>query len=166
MLNWSDLPALSDSPADALIRRLRFIEPQMAALALETCAVFDPDGTLRMTRTGERNRIAFSASDDEQLRGAVFTHNHPSGAGFSLADIWFAHRYDLAEMRAIAGHMVWRLLRPAAGWNQPLCQTRMQLTLRRIAQYATDERRYVKAAARQLPWLLAELSLPSFSEPI
>jgi hypothetical protein len=47
----------------------------------------------------------------------VFTHNHPSGAGFSVSDIFHAHYWNVIEYRAVCIEKVLRLKAPPESWS-------------------------------------------------
>jgi len=103
------------------------------------------------------------------MRRGYFTHNHPSGAFFSVRDILFAHENDLSEMRAVAGMQVHRLMCPAKGWELRRCRQFAQAQRQRIERalakdlnLAKYERRLGTAATR----LIEVLHLPTQTEAL
>lgn len=73
--------------------------------------------------TNEKYRVAFTRSQLVQLGDNVLTHNHPSGASFSGADIALAVRWNLAEIRAVDAaqqRYVYSMRRPGPGWDPNL----------------------------------------------
>lgn len=70
---------------------------------------------------GERLRIAFTESQLQAMRGNVISHNHPdgwsfpesdprhAGASFSITDVRLMIEWELAEIRAVTPHYLYRL---------------------------------------------------------
>lgn len=50
------------------------------------------------------------------MRGSTFTHNHPNGFSFSVADFRMAVQNDFAEIRAVTPLFRHIMTRPAHGW--------------------------------------------------
>lgn len=75
----------------------------------ETAGVYDRFGGLMFIQGGETDFVKFSKEQRVQmvmhgmgkLRGAVLTHNHPSGRSFSLQDIRMMFLNNLSEIRAV-----------------------------------------------------------------
>lgn len=94
-------------------------ETEIAELEYERAYVFDKQGNILFTKDGSRNEVSFTGDELALIRGrdAVFTHNHPTyGGSFSLEDVYFAMKNDLAEMRAVGKKYVHSMKRPAEGW--------------------------------------------------
>lgn len=68
---------------------------------LETGTFIAPDGQVLLRRQGQPDRVKYLASELALMRGAVFTHNHPGGAGFSVEDVILASEFGFAELRAV-----------------------------------------------------------------
>jgi len=106
-------------PESPLIRVLRQKEEEIAYLPYERAYVFDQDGNIVFSKDGERSQVSFTPDEVSLIKGKnlIFTHNHPAlGVSFSWADVNFAVRTDLAEMRAVGKEYVHSIKRPAAGW--------------------------------------------------
>ena len=69
--------------------------------AVETGVFIAADGSELLRRTGEPDRVVFTALDLSTKAGTTFTHNHPGDRSFSLDDYEHAHVAGLAELRAV-----------------------------------------------------------------
>lgn len=96
---------------------VRSLENQIAGAAVEVGLVFSVEGQLLVKRVGKAGNIRFSGDELEKMKDNILTHNHPQRGYFSREDVFFAHEFNLAELRAVAGKKVYRLLRPAGGWD-------------------------------------------------
>jgi hypothetical protein len=67
----------------------------------ETGAFFGKNGALQLARSGEPDRVSFKVSELRSMNGALFTHNHPGGSTFSVADVQNASFTKLSELRAV-----------------------------------------------------------------
>ena len=88
-------------PRTALLEsELERVEREIRSYAVEHAFAFSADGELLFHRTDETvSQVRFSHAELALLAGAVLTHNHPGGRSFSEADVRFAMRVGLAEMR-------------------------------------------------------------------
>lgn len=73
-------------------------------------------GKLEYT-SGKPGAINFSERDKAKLADAIVTHNHPSGATFSAADLQLAGEANMLEIRAVGSKNTYSALRPAGGWD-------------------------------------------------
>ena len=112
--DWGSVTVEASLPLEEL---LRSIEAQIASASVEVALVLDVSGKVLVKQAGDVNRIGFTARQEARMKNGYFTHNHPSGAFFSVRDILFAHDNDLTEMRVVTGEYVHRLIRPATGWD-------------------------------------------------
>lgn len=71
---------------------------------------------LILSKTGRADRIAYSDEEMALIRGSMFTHNHPNGLSFSVADFRMAVQIDLAELRAVTPAFRHIMTRPEHGW--------------------------------------------------
>ncbi len=91
----------------------------------ERALIYGPDGAFirhRDARPESPLRVELTAGEIALVRRGFLSHNHPSGAAFSLRDAIFAMDNDLLELRAIARSYdgrprLFRLIRPAQGWQ-------------------------------------------------
>ena len=88
---------------NALRRAVDKFEDDIRNQSYETAGMFDAEGNLILNKDGEKSSVYFT--DEEQLKvkntpDCVFTHNHPSGNGFSFEDLFFAVNLEVREMRA------------------------------------------------------------------
>lgn len=68
---------------------------------LETGAAFNQDGDILFSRQGLADRVDLTDDELKLLNNATFTHNHPMGMSFSIADIRMAISHNIKEIRAI-----------------------------------------------------------------
>ncbi|WP_200919834.1 hypothetical protein [Duganella sp. Leaf126] len=94
------------------------IEERIRDDTLETGAFVAPDGKVLAQRQGQPDRVTFKGSDFDGVAGAVFTHNHPGGTSFSLADVAHAADLNLAELRAVTPLQRFSMM-PGKAWPDP-----------------------------------------------
>ncbi|MFN4003332.1 MAG: phage minor head protein [Hylemonella sp.] len=73
-------------------------------------------GTLILSKIGQADRVAYSDAEMALMRGSTFTHNHPNGLSFSVADFRMAVQHDFAELRAVTPAFRHIMTRPEHGW--------------------------------------------------
>ena len=104
--------ALAEAPME--------IERRIARRATEVLHAWRTDGSEIGVWMGGTDRVRVPAAALPQFTGAVVTHNHPAGSGFSWQGVRFAIANHLAELRVItpAGGL-YRLRRPdgAENWD-------------------------------------------------
>ena len=95
----------------------------------ETAVVIDKDGNIVINKHGKSTSVSFTDKECKSMKDCVFTHNHPRGWGakdgtlrrignsFSHADIAFAIKNDMAEMRAVTPLYTFSMKRPKNGWG-------------------------------------------------
>ena len=81
--------------------KVREAETGTAGQGYETAQAFRDDGEVFFRKDGGKDYVQFSTQEVKLLKGRVFTHNHPSGASFSIADISMMWGADLKEIRAV-----------------------------------------------------------------
>lgn len=67
----------------------------------EEGAILSPDGEVLASKRGEANRIDWTPQEITLAKGAVLTHNHPTGQSFSPDDMRFLIEHSLDEIRAV-----------------------------------------------------------------
>lgn len=77
------------------------IESGIRTNKLETGAFIDRNGNVLLQRSGEADRVTFSGSEMNLMKGSTFTHNHPGNSTFSGQDVALASEIGLAELRAV-----------------------------------------------------------------
>jgi len=77
------------------------VEDAIRSDTLETGAFIAPDGQVLLQRQGQSDRVKYRESELILMRGSLFTHNHPSGSGFSVEDVVLASAFGFAELRAV-----------------------------------------------------------------
>jgi len=90
-----------DTTSSGLQAALVAAEEQIVGQDFETAFAVDADGNEVMRKDGEKGSVTFSDEELGNMRGGVFTHNHPSGRSFSPDDIVVSIKQELAEMRAV-----------------------------------------------------------------
>jgi hypothetical protein len=113
---------LVDEDDQNLGRSLQDVEKQIIDKKNEHAFIFDSEGQLIFFKKGDHNSISFNQDEMKLMKDAIFTHNHPSGTDLSTADIYFAARQDMKEIRAVGTDeitgekMEYRLERSDEGW--------------------------------------------------
>jgi hypothetical protein len=93
-------------------------EEEIRAAKLEHGAFFSADGSMIISKVGERNKLSFYPHELEGTQGSLFTHNHPGGTSFSPKDVMSASELQLNEVRVAAKY--WRHTMSApGGWPTP-----------------------------------------------
>lgn len=95
----------------------------------ETGVAYNKNGDVIIDKRGAAYSVEFTKEECQKMKDCIFTHNHPRGWGypenslgrignsFSTADISFAVRNDLSEMRAVTPIYTFIMKRPEAGWG-------------------------------------------------
>jgi len=105
-------PANQLSGAKRLQKNLNEMEGRIVNSTEERGAVFNPlNGEKLLEVAGTKTALRFTPDEAKRLIGNVFTHNHPSGASFSLRDVKTAFLWDLFEMRAVGENYLY-VIRP------------------------------------------------------
>lgn len=89
----------TDKWAKEAKRELLKSEKSLGRRSKETMEVYGPNGEYRFSKRGNTNSVGASVLDIPKLRGAVVTHNHPSGGSFSFTDLKFLRRMPISELR-------------------------------------------------------------------
>lgn len=81
----------------------------------ETGAFFRKDGAMLLARSGAPDSVTFTIGELKSMNGALFTHNHPGGSTFSVADIRNGSFANLSEVRAVSpGYR--HIIEPVDAW--------------------------------------------------
>ncbi len=132
-----------------LIDILKIKENQIKNSKFEQAYVFDKQGNELLHKKGKKQSLEFTPDEQAIIKNQLFTHNHPSGAGFSVSDIFHAHNWNVIEFRAVCIDKVLRLQAPAMGWNlseytkiynefEPLVKSKYVLLLKRKKMKVED----------------------------
>lgn len=98
--------------------RIRHIERLIARAEIEIAVAFDAQGNILAIQYGQPSRVQFDWKQEKLIMpDGIVTHNHPNQSYFSADDLFYVHRLNAAELRAVAGNIVHRLVRPATGWD-------------------------------------------------
>jgi len=76
-------------------------EDKIKARKTEKAYVFDKEGNVILEKAGGKHSIGFTDEEAAKFENAIFIHNHPGGAPFSLTDIETACKNNINEMRAV-----------------------------------------------------------------
>lgn len=149
-------------------------ENQIRREAIEHGAFYAADGSEILARVGLQANIGFSTAELQMVKGALFTHNHPGGFSFSLADVLNACEWQLIELRVVCEE--WRhIMNFRNGWpSRPAVQseyTRIEPLV--LAEVASDVRsghldpRYAcwEIQHRRIHQLASHFHLPYEREP-
>ena len=98
-----------------LAKALTGIETSTRNLPYEQAYILDKNGKLVFeNKNGGAHQVAY---DGKLAAGNVFTHNHPGGQSFSIADVAGAVRWNMAEMRAVEKNITYSLKPGKKGWG-------------------------------------------------
>lgn len=87
-------------------------EESISKRKYETLEVYDAKGKYILTKRGGASSVRLSPTEYIKLRGAVVTHNHPSGGSFSTNDIKFMRHTLISELRVSTEDGSYYLRRP------------------------------------------------------
>lgn len=77
---------------------------------VETAFIIDRKGNILLKKSdGDAGKVEFDADQCALMKGAVLTHNHPSGSPLSTADVTLVVKHDLAAIRATSTNMDYEL---------------------------------------------------------
>ena len=85
------------------------LEKRIVTQDFETVAVYSENGSLLFEKGGNKNSVIFSDKEVSQMKGAVLTHNHPTGYSFSKDDIITLNTSGLSEIRAIGNEYLYTM---------------------------------------------------------
>lgn len=99
------VPIVKPDTSTALKKAVIEVEDKIRNDDLETGIAFNESGLILFQRQGMSDVIQLTHDDLKLLNGAVFTHNHPAGMPFSIADVRMAITYRLKEIRAVTPYL-------------------------------------------------------------
>lgn len=76
------------------------VEDKIRNQSYESAALIDKDGNQIFFKDGEKSQVQFTPDEVASMKGAVLTHNHPSGSMFSNEDVAMMVGGDLYGIRA------------------------------------------------------------------
>lgn len=91
----------TDMWSSGVKRDLKIDEKTLSKRIKETAVVYDKNGKYLFTKRGNERSVNFTKSEVKRMKNGVVTHNHPSGASFSVADWLLFKKAQLSEVRAI-----------------------------------------------------------------
>ena len=107
-------------------------EKSLGSRSKETMEVYGPGGEYRFSKRGDTNSVSISVLDIPKLRGAVVTHNHPSGGSFSFTDLKFLKRMSVSEIRVSTSNGSYYIRKPKE-WPSGISSTaKMEKTYNEI----------------------------------
>lgn len=101
----------TDEWAEEFRKELRSDEKSLATRTKETAVIYDSKGRYLFTKRGNEKSVEFTLSELRRMKKGVVTHNHPSGASFSVADWKLFYGANLQELRAIGEDGVYYIRR-------------------------------------------------------
>ena len=112
----------TDKWAKEAKRELLKSEKSLGRRSKETMEVYGPNGEYRFSKRGNTNSVGASVLDIPKLRGAVVTHNHPSGGSFSFTDLKFLRRMPVSELRVSTSDGSYYIRKPEE-WPRDISST-------------------------------------------
>lgn len=93
-------------------RELLKDERSITKRAKEIAVVYDKNGKFLFQKSGGGESVSFSLQEMIKLRGNIVSHNHPSGASFSMQDINLMRLSGISELRVVVNDGVYYLRAP------------------------------------------------------
>lgn len=93
-------------------KELRKDEESLARRSKENAVVYDSEGKYLFTKRGTTKEIEFTKSEGRRMKDGIVTHNHPSGASFSMQDINLMRITRMAELRVVVPDGVYYMRAP------------------------------------------------------
>ena len=87
-------------------------EKSISGRSKEVLELYGANGKYILTKRGDINSVRLSVFDYPKLKGAVVTHNHPSGGSFSFKDIRFLKNMPVSEIRVATIDGVYYMRKP------------------------------------------------------
>ena len=112
----------TDKWAEEAKRELLKSEKTLGRRSKETMEVYGPNGEYKFSKRGNTNSVGASVLDIPKLRGAVVTHNHPSGGSFSFTDLKFLKRMPVSEIRVSTSNGSYYIRKPEE-WPRDISST-------------------------------------------
>lgn len=112
----------TDKWSEEARRELLKSEKTLGGRSKETMEVYGPDGGYRFSKRGDASSVGISVLDIPKLRGAVVTHNHPSGGSFSFTDLKFLKRMPVSEIRVSTTEGSYYIRKPKE-WHRDISST-------------------------------------------
>lgn len=109
----------TDKWAKEAKKELLLDEQSLSKRCKESAVVYDSKGKYLFTKRGDEKSVVFTKSEAKLFAGGTITHNHPSGASFSIADIKTLKKSKVAELRAIGEDGVY-YIRPPKEWPKEI----------------------------------------------
>lgn len=117
-------------------------------------AFIGQDGAVLLRRAGQPDKVSYFEDELLQMRGATFTHNHPGGLSFSVADVRIASFAGLSELRAVAPHYR-HMMAPKGRW--PAEADIKQAYAHELAAAQRDVDTMVKSGEMSVKYATAEI---------
>lgn len=111
-LNYLEVSDTTDKWAKDAKDELLRSEKSLKNKKNEILEVYDANGNYVMTKRGGANSVRLRITDYLKLKGAVVTHNHPSGGSFSVNDIKFLKNTLISELRVSTQNYVYYIRKP------------------------------------------------------
>ena len=138
-------------------------ERKIANNKMETAIVWDSKGNQILRKRGGRDYVNFTYAEAEKMKGAVLTHNHPSGSSFSPADITLFAQDQLAEVRATGSEYTY-YLRGKIPKSKSLEITRAAERVTKETVSETYE--YLRARYKEDPSIRFEVEGPKYDKEL
>lgn len=97
----------SDKWKRAAKAELKKDEKSLSWRKKETAVIYDSNGKYLFTKRGDERSVDFTWREIRKMRNCIVSHNHPSGASFSIADWKLFKKAKLQELRAIGENEVY-----------------------------------------------------------
>lgn len=124
------------------------LEEGIAFRNTEKAYVMDKYGNISVTQEGSRKSVTFTQKDvDNMVFHSILTHNHPTEASFSPADIFCIFKMDLGEVRAVTANHTHSMIPNWKVWNKKFSHIKEKDKKQAMVDYILKE--YTKSKEGQ-----------------
>ena len=99
--DYIELNDTTDKWAEEARRELKADEQSLVGRTKETAIIYDENGKFIFTKRGKESSVEFTRKEVKKMKNRIVSHNHPSGASFSISDWLLFKAGNLQELRAI-----------------------------------------------------------------
>ena len=108
---YTKLSDTTDRWAEEVRKELHADEWSLSRRTKESAVIYDSNGKYLFTKRGTEKEIVFTKAEAKRMKQCIVSHNHPSGASFSIPDWQLFQELKLQEIRVIAEDKVYYLRR-------------------------------------------------------
>lgn len=99
--DYLELNDTTDKWAEEARGELKADEQSLVGRTKETAIIYDENGKFVFTKRGKESSVEFTRKEVKKMKNKIVSHNHPSGASFSVSDWMLFKAGNLQELRVI-----------------------------------------------------------------